>query len=43
MISGTVTGWLSLIMIIVITSRKLCKARKRVRMKKPSEDTDIVI
>ena len=43
MIPGTVTGWLSLIMIIVITSRKLCKARKRVKMKKPTDDTEIVI
>ena len=43
MFAGTVTGWLSLIMIIVITSRKLCKARKRVKMKKPTDDTEIVI
>ena len=43
MFAGTVTGWLSLIMIIVITTKKLCKARKRVKMKKPSNDNEVVI
>ena len=43
MFAGTVTGWLSLIMIIVITTKKLCKARKRVKMKQPSNDNEVVI
>ena len=41
--AGTVTGWLALIMIIIITTRKLCKARKRVKIKKPASVDEVVI
>ena len=40
---GTVTGWLALIMIIIITTKKLCKARKRVKIKKPASVSEVVI
>ena len=39
---GTVTGWLSLIMIIIISAKRLCKARKRVKIKKQPV-ADVVI
>ena len=41
-ILGTVTGWLSLIMIIIISAKRLCKARKRVKIKKQPV-ADVVI
>ena len=39
---GTVTGWLSLILIVVISVKKLCKSRKRVKIKKQAV-ADVVI
>ena len=42
-LSGTVTGWLALVMIIILTARKLCKARKRVQIKRQNRATEVAI
>lgn len=31
---GSVTGWLALIMLVILTARKLCRTRKRIRIRR---------
>jgi len=40
---GSVAGWLALIMMAVLAARRLCAARKRVSIKRPSAAKDEMV
>ena len=41
--AGSVTGWLALIMIVILSARKLCTTRKRIRIRRQNAAASEVV